>query len=99
MSQALTRYNALYDSVRSRRRRSEVPRGLDGVAAGLALAARNRKVNLAWLRAQAEQVDLLAPAIRNHSEAALDSVIAETREAFLRGRKGEELVRRALALV
>jgi len=99
MTQALTRYNALYDSIRSRRRKSEVPRGLDAVAAGIGLAARNRKISLSWLRAQAEQIDSLAPAIRSHSEAALDSVIAETREAFVRGRKSDELTRRALALV
>jgi preprotein translocase subunit SecA len=99
MSQAFTRYNALYDSVRSRRRRSELPRGLDVFTAKAAIAVRARQVTRAWLEDQATRTDSLAPAIRNHSEAALDAVIAETREAFVRGRHDEELVRRGLALI
>ena len=98
MTQAFTRYNALYDSIRSRRRRSELPRGLDLIPAGIAVALRARAVTRAWLKRQAEQVDALAPQIRNHSQAALDAVIAETREAFVRGRHDEPMVRRGLAL-
>jgi preprotein translocase subunit SecA len=99
MSQALTRYSALFDSVRSRRRRSDVPRGLDVIAARAAMAVESRRCSVSWLREQAAQVDALAPAIRNHSEAALDQVVSETREAFVRGRQDPELVRRGLALV
>jgi preprotein translocase subunit SecA len=98
MSQALTRYNALYDSIRSRRRRSELPRGLDLLTARVSLAVRSRKISRAWLAAQAGMIDALSPSIRNHSEGALDAAIAETREAFIRDRRDDELVRRGLAL-
>ena len=60
---------------------------------------RARRVSRAWLEDQARQADALAPSIRSHSEAALDAVIAETREVFVRGRHDEEMVRRGLALV
>ncbi len=99
MSQALTRYSALFDSVRSRRRRSEVPKGFDVIAARAAMLVEARRVTLSWLRAEAEQVDALAPDVRNHSEAALDQIISETRESFVRGRHSAELVRRGLAIV
>ncbi len=99
MSQAFTRYNALYDSIRSRRRRSELPRGLDVLTARMSIAVRARQVTRAWLEEEAKQTDALAPSMRSHSEAALDAVIAETREACVRGHGGDELVRRALALI
>jgi preprotein translocase subunit SecA len=99
MSQAFTRYNALYDSVRSRRRRSELPKGLDVLTARAGIAVRARQVTRAWLESQAKRADALAPTYRAHSEAALDAVVAETREAFVRGRDDEELVRRGLAVV
>jgi preprotein translocase subunit SecA len=99
MAQAFTRYNALYDSVRSRRRRSHSPRGLDVLTARAAIAVRARQVTIGWLRRQAEMTDALGASIRAHSEAALDAVIAETREIFVRGRGDEEMVRRALALI
>jgi preprotein translocase subunit SecA len=98
MTQALTRYSALYDSITSRRRRSEVPRGLDAIAARAGLAVRNSKVTRAWLRRQAEQTDALAPALRNHSDAALNDLITQTREDFVRGRHSEAAVRQGLAL-
>ncbi len=96
--QALTRYDALFDSIRSRRRRSEVPTGLDVLASRAKMLIESRRVTMGWLRAQAELVDALAPSIRNHSEAALDQVISETRESFVRGRQDQEVVRRGLAL-
>ncbi len=97
--QALTRYAALFDSVRSRRRRAEIPTGFDIIASRASMAIQARRVTLSWLRKQAELVDALAPSIRNHSEAALDQVISETREAFVRGRQDHEVVRRGLGLV
>jgi preprotein translocase subunit SecA len=99
MTQALTRYNALFDSIRSRRRRPEIPKGLDAVASRIGVEVRNRQVSLAWLRAQAEQIDALSPQIRNSSEAVLDANISDIRELFVRGRHDHEVVRRALALV
>jgi preprotein translocase subunit SecA len=98
LSQALTRYNALYDSIRSRRRRSEVPTGLDALSAKVTLAARNRKVTRTYLEEEAQQIDLLAPAYHNTSTAALEATITETREQVIRGRRNQELIRQALAL-
>jgi preprotein translocase subunit SecA len=99
MSQTLTRYNALFDSVRSRRRRAPVPKGLDAIAVRAQVAVRNRKVTLRWLRDQAGRIDALGPEARSLSEAALDDRLTEVREAFVRGKHGPELVRRGLALV
>ncbi|MBC7833619.1 MAG: hypothetical protein H7Y88_00780 [Phycisphaerales bacterium] len=99
MTQAVTRYEALYESVRSRRRRPEAHRGLDAIAARAGMRVRNRRVSISWLRTQAEQVDVLAPSFRNHSEAALDDVTRSMRETFLRGRADDELARRAMAAI
>ena len=104
MTQALTRYTALFESVRSRRRRTEVPRGLDRVAARVALWWGDRRVRLVWLRRQAELIDAESGEIRSFSEAALDHALGDMRDAFVRarGRRGEHdeaTVRRAFALV
>src|ERR1043165_1751511 len=98
MTQALTRYNALYDSIRSRRRQSDVPRGLDVISARLALAARNRKVTRGWLEREAKGVDALTGETRNSSTAGLEATLTEVREQFVRGRRTPEVVRRALAM-
>ena len=114
MSQALTRYQSLYLSLQSRSRREPAPTGLDRVAAGIKLRHSTRLLNVKWLRAEAERVHLLEPAMRGHSERALDAVIAEVREAMMRAGAGvgsraaatglgseadRELVRRALAVI
>jgi preprotein translocase subunit SecA len=99
MTQALTRYNALFDSIRSRRRRPEMPRGLDALASRVAVTVRNRRISISWLQHQAQQIDALSSQVRNSSEAVLDANIAEIREAFIRGRHDEPAVRRAMSLV
>ncbi|MFM9996578.1 MAG: hypothetical protein ACKVU4_12360 [Phycisphaerales bacterium] len=104
MTQALTKYTALFESVRSRRRRSEVPRGLDRIAASVALGFQTRRLGPAWLRRQAELIDAERPDVRNFSEAALDQALADIREVFVRARgrrsdHGEATVRRGMALV
>ena len=98
MTQALTRYHALYEAVRSRRRRPEIPKGLDALANKVVVQARNLRARPAWLMAQAREVDTLAPAIRPLAEAALDEQLREVRDRFVRGREDDALVRRALAL-
>jgi preprotein translocase subunit SecA len=97
MTQAATKYQVLFDSLRSRRRKPVLLKGLDKLAARTAVAAKNARMNLAWLRRQAEMVDTLAPSMRNHSEAALAEALSQLRERFVRGRQDEETVRRALA--
>ncbi len=99
MSQIVTRYHALYESVASRRRRPETYRGLDLVANHMAVRLRHRKVSVRYLRREAEAVDALAPEFRNHSEAALDEAVRTLRETFLRGRQDEAALRRAVAAV
>ncbi|VAX42872.1 Protein translocase subunit SecA [hydrothermal vent metagenome] len=98
MTQALTKYHALYEAVRSRRRKPEVPKGLDAIANKAVVHARNLRARPAWLMAQAKQIDTLAPSIRSLTEAALDEQIREARDRFVRGREDDALVRRGLAL-
>lgn len=99
MSQALTRYHVLYESVLSRRRRPEMLKGLDRAAAWSGMKVRHRRATLGWLRRQAEAVDALAPEARGCSDAALDDRLREMRERFVRQRADDESVRRALALI
>jgi preprotein translocase subunit SecA len=98
MTQALTKYHALFESIRSRRRRPMDLRGVDRVAQRVGVRIRNAKVTLAWLRREAEGVDALGKEMRACSEGVLDQHIASTREVFLRGRQSPQDVRRALAL-
>ncbi|MBL8762493.1 MAG: hypothetical protein JNL50_14455 [Phycisphaerae bacterium] len=98
MSQALTRYHALFESLRSRRVKPKVPTGVDMAFGRVLMRAKNRRINIAWLRDQSEQIDRLAPEVRHSSDAVLDEHIARARELFVRGRADEEAVRRALAL-
>ncbi len=99
MTQALTKYQALYASVISRRNKPPTHKGLDLFAAQVGMRVRHRSVTLSWLRRQAEMADALAPEMRNCSEAALDDVLMRLREGFVRGTREEEHVRRALAAV
>jgi len=99
MSQTVSRYHALFESLRSRRRRPENRKGLDLIAAHATMKLRNARVTLRWLRAQAEQIDTLSPDLRTHSDRALDDVVRTVRESFIRGRADDEMVRRAFACV
>ena len=96
---SVTRYHALFESLRTRRRRPEVLRGLDAMAAQAGMKIRQSRVSIATLGAEAERVDELAPDLRSHSDAALTEVVRECRELFARGRQDEATVRRALAAV
>ena len=98
MTQSLTHYNALYESMRARRRKAELSKGIDGFVARGQLRLGARKITRSWLRREAERVDTLAPTYRSHSEAALDEAVRDVREVFVRGRQDDESVRRALAL-
>lgn len=99
MTQALTRYHVLYASLASRRRRPEAPRGLDKLATRLVTRARHARVTVAWLAAQADRIDALAPELRASSDAALDARVAEVREAFIRRDADDAAVRLALGIV
>lgn len=99
MSQALTKYNALYQSIQSRRRRPETHKGLDSFASHAAMKLRTGRVTVAWLRKQAELVATLSPNLRTYSDAALDEHVQQLREIFIRGRQTEESERHAFAAV
>jgi preprotein translocase subunit SecA len=99
MSQALTHYHALYESIRARRRKKPVPKGLDGLFSLAKLKLTHRRMTPTSLRAEAEQVDALAPNIRGLTEASLDAAIAEAREPFVRAKVDDTSLRRAMALV
>ncbi|MGH7133185.1 MAG: hypothetical protein ACREJO_14725 [Phycisphaerales bacterium] len=99
MTQALTRYNALYSSLRARAKREAPLNAVDRFTATLALRVRARRTSLGWLRKQAELIDAAEPEIKNYSEAALDDAVTRTREVFIRGHADDETVRRGFALV
>lgn len=104
MSQALTRYQALYQSVRSRRRRPRELTGVDKFVSTLQMRARTRRITAEFLRDQAQQADTLAPQLRAMSESSFSTHINAVRESFARraGARGEgedELLRRGLAAV
>lgn len=101
MTHALTQYNALFDSVRSRRRRNQAPTGLDALASRARVMIEHAGVTLGWLRRQAQIIDReLSPGLRSCSDAALGVHLAECREAFIRARRRTDdgLARRGLAL-
>ncbi|MCC6677132.1 MAG: hypothetical protein IT436_08305 [Phycisphaerales bacterium] len=98
MTQALSRYHALFESLKSRRRKPELSKGVDSVVGRGLMKLRHSRISLAWLRSQAEQIDALAHETRNCSEGVLDEHLQRIRERFVRGRQEDEDVRRALAL-
>ncbi len=96
MSHALTRYHALYESLRSRRVRPRVDTGADRVAGRAIMRLKNRRFSLAYLREEANAIDAMAREMRATSEAALDDIVERLREDFVRNRQTDETVRRAL---
>jgi len=97
MSQVITQYTSLYESLRSRRLRPELPKGLDMAASRVRTFLGHRAHALPHLLRKARDTDTLAPEFRGMSEAALDDAISRVREDFLRGRESPETVCRALA--
>jgi preprotein translocase subunit SecA len=99
MSQTLTQYQALYQSLRTRRLKPPNHKGLDVVAAYARMKIRHGRVTTSWLRSEARRIDTLAPELKRHSDAALSEVVRDVRETFIRGRHEQEHVRRGLACV
>lgn len=98
MAASLTRYQALYESVRSRRARPQVPTGLDMAAARATMLLRSARTRASYLYAQANACDALSDEIRAYSEAALDDSIARVREVFRRSTPDAATIARGLAL-
>ena len=99
MSQAATRYQALFLSLRSRKARQPAPTGLDKLATVAGLRFANRRISVKWLARQAELIDARSPALRNTSDAALDEHIERSREVFIRGKQNDDSTREALAVI
>jgi len=97
MTQALTQYHSLYESLRSRRMRPEIPQGLDMLASRAGTAVRHRRTGKAYLWSQAEQTAALSPQMRQMSDGVLSQHLSDLREVFFRKRQDEDAVRRALA--
>lgn len=97
--QALTRYHALFESVRSRRKRPEDLRGLDALARRIGVRVRAARITRGFLRREAEAIDAMAPEIRASSDGVLDDRLERIRDVFRRGRVNDGLVREGLALV
>ncbi len=99
MSSTVTRYHALFESLRARRRKPENPRGLDIVASMARTKLKHARHTLSWLRSQAQIVTTHAKDLRTHSDAALNEHVRELRELFMRGREDESTIQRALAAI
>ncbi len=104
MNQAITRYQALYEAVRARRRKPEVRKGLDAIANRVIVKTGELRERRAWLLAEANRTDAGAGEFRNMNESALDEAVEEIRSGFIRRPKGPgahaqeaALVRRGLA--
>ncbi|MDX2131102.1 MAG: hypothetical protein SFY69_03500 [Planctomycetota bacterium] len=99
MTQVLTRYSVLFDSFRSRRMRPPVHKGVDLLASRVGTLVRHARSRASCLLREAQATDALSPEMRGMSEGALDAVIADVRERFVRGRQDDACVRRGLACV
>ncbi len=99
MSQVLSKYHALYESIRSRRNKPELSKGLDGIYNRAAMKLRNRRISVGFLRQEAEGIDALKSSIHDLSIESLRDQVLTVREAFVRGRQDDEAVRRAFAYV
>ncbi len=95
----LSRYHALFETMRSRRRALESLKGADQLVAWGALKLRQRRSRLAVLLEWAEKVDAMAPEVRSLPETALDREVEELRSSFVRGRVQHGQVLRAMAVV
>lgn len=99
MSQTLTQYHVLFESMRSRRQKPVVYKGVDRLASRVGVMLRHRTTSLPFLLRHARVVMAFAPQFRTFSEGVLDLEIEQVRESFLRGRQDQAIVNRALALV
>ena len=99
MTQALSKYHALYESIRSRRLKPELNKGLDGLYSRMAMKVRHGRISIQFLRSQAEAVDALKGGVQALSVESLRDQILTVREVFVRARQDDEAVRRAFALV
>ena len=100
MSQASVQADlAVWHTLRTRRRRQRIHRGIDGIANRWVARARHARLNMAYLRREAEAVDAMDQQWRDLAESALDSRVTEVRESFARREPTPDQIRVALATV
>jgi preprotein translocase subunit SecA len=99
VSQALTSYEALAQSLRTRARQEPALVGIDKLAGQLGLKLRTTHTRISALRKQAQSVMTIGTEIKTLGEAALDSQIAQIREKLIRGTHDLPTTQRALAIV
>jgi preprotein translocase subunit SecA len=98
-SQRFTQYTALYDSLRSRRLRPILPKGLDRAWVQGSVVLGGLAKSRAWFWEEARQTAALNTQYRSMSDGALAHEIELVREHFLRRRQSTQHVRHALAMV
>jgi preprotein translocase subunit SecA len=96
---SLSRYHALYESLRSRQARPPVYSGLDKFVGRGIMKLKMRGITRSWLRTQAEAIDQLAPEIRSIPQAQLRERVEEMRGIFVRASQTPEQVRRGLSVI
>ena len=89
----------LWDALRTRRRRRDPMRGMDAMAYRWISRIKHSKINLNYLRSEAETVVAANDQWAALSDRALDAKIASLREVFARRKQTREQVRDAFAAV
>ena len=97
MTQALSQYEALWRSQRTRRRTVRIPRGLDAVAGRWWMRASHAQRGVRRWQDLAQRAVTLDSAYGAMSDTELDAVLASLREDFARGRSGETRLIDAMA--
>lgn len=90
---------ATWHTLRTRRRRIELLRGIDGMAHRWRSRLKHARTNLSYLSAEADAVVALEDQWKQFTEAQLDEKVAQVREWFARRRHERLQVREALATV
>ncbi len=90
---------ALYSMLRTRRRRVEMPRGLDAMANRWLARLKHIRLNVRQLKAQAQAIVALESAWAERTEAQLEERLEEIRTVFARRRQTPEHVRQGFAAV
>ncbi|HED53531.1 MAG TPA: hypothetical protein ENJ00_04950 [Phycisphaerales bacterium] len=95
----LSRYHALFETVRARSRSKDRLKGADQLVAWGALRLRQRRSRIDMLIRWADRVDAMAPEIRAMPDRALDAAVEEVRGFFVRQRASHDQLLRAVAVV
>ncbi|MCC6581478.1 MAG: prepilin peptidase [Phycisphaeraceae bacterium] len=90
---------AMWFTLRTRRQREEPRKGLDAMASRWIARIKHGKMNLPYLKQEAEATDLLGPAWKDLTDAQLDEKVIEVRSVLARRKYEPVHVREAFAAV